>query len=326
VSKVYVCRNWFPDVLERLSRLHETKVWMGESNPPRDVLLREAQDVEGLLSLGSDVIDSEIINVAPKLRMISNYAVGYDNIDIAAATARGIPVGYTPYVLTETTADLAFALLLTSARRIVEGDAFVRQGKWTTAIHLDLPGVDVNNATLGIVGLGRIGMQMAKRAKAFNMRVLYYDITRREEIESLLGVEYVSNLHELLSVSDFISIHANFSEQTRHMVSAAEFAVMKPTAILINTSRGPIVDQKALYQALKSRQILRAALDVTEVEPIPLDDPLLTLDNLIIVPHIGSLVPSVRRQMMSMAVENLISGLRGDKILYCANPSVYGNG
>lgn len=326
MSKVYVCRNWFPDVLQRLSRLHETKVWMGESNPPRDVLLEEARDVEGLLSLGSDVIDSEIINVAPKLRMISNYAVGYDNIDIAAATARGIPVGYTPYVLTETTADLAFALLLASARRIVEGDAFVRQGKWTTALHLDLPGVDVNNATLGIVGLGRIGMQMAKRAKAFNMRVLYYDITRREDIESLLGVEYVSNLHELLSVSDFISIHANLSEQTRHMVSAAEFAVMKPTAILINTSRGPIVDQKALYQALKSRQILRAALDVTEVEPIPLDDPLLTLDNLIIVPHIGSLVPSVRRQMMSMAVENLISGLRGDKILYCANPSVYGNG
>ena len=169
-------------------------------------------------------------------------------------------------------------------------------------------------------------MQMAKRAKAFNMRVLYYDVTRREDIESLLDVEYVSNLHELLSVSDFISIHANLSEQTRHMVSAAEFAVMKPTAILINTSRGPIVDQKALYQALKSRQILRAALDVTEVEPIPLDDPLLTLDNLIIVPHIGSLVLSVRRQMMSMAVENLISGLRGDKILYCANPSVYGNG
>ena len=322
MSKVYVCRNWFPDVLERLSRLHETKVWLGESNPPRDVLLREVRDVEGLLSLGSDVIDSEIINAALKLRVISNYAVGYNNIDIAAATARGIAVGYTPHVLTEATADLTFALLLAAARRIVEGDAFVRQGRWTKATHLDLPGVNVNNATLGIVGLGRIGMQVAKRAKAFNMRVLYYDVTRREDIESLLGVEYVSSLRELLSVSDFISIHANLSEQTRHMIGTAEFAVMKPTAILINASRGSIVDQKALYQALKSRQILRAALDVTEVEPIPLDDPLLTLDNLIIAPHIGSLVPSVRRQMMSIAVDNLIIGLGGEKIPYCANPGV----
>lgn len=326
MSKVYVCRNWFPEVLEKLSRLHETKIWMTDSSPPRDVLLREVQDVEGLLSLGGDVIDSEIINAAPKLRVISNHGVGYNNVDVATATARGIPVGYTPHVLTETTADLAFALLLASARRIVEGDAFVRQGKWTKASHLDLPGIDVNNATLGIVGLGRIGMQVAKRAKAFNMRVLYYDVMRREEVESLLGVEYVANLRELLAASDFISIHANLSDQTRHMLSTAEFAVMKPTAILINSSRGPIVDGKALYQALKSGQILRAALDVTEVEPIPLDDPLLTLDNLIIIPHVGSAVTSTRRQMMGVAVENLISGLHGDKIPYCANPSVYGNG
>lgn len=325
MSKVYICTNWFPEVLEKVSCTHETKIWSGEGKPPRDVLLREIRDIEGLLTLGSYSIDSEIIKAAPKLRVISNCSVGYGNIDIAAATARGIPVGYTPYALAETTADFAFGLLLACARRIVEADAFVRQGKWIKTPHSDLPGVDISGATLGIVGLGRIGMLVAKRAKAFNMRVLYYAIRRKQDLESLLEAEYISNLHEFLSLSDFISIHAKLTEHTRHMIGPAEFAVMKPTTILINTSRGTIVDQRALYQALKSCQILRAALDVTEVEPIPSNDPLLTLDNLLITPHIGAFVPRARREAFTVAAENLIAGLAGNRVLYCANPSVYGS-
>ena len=323
MSKVYVCRNWFPEVLARIACLHEMKVWEGDDTPPRDILLAEVRDIDGLLPIGADPIDAEIINAAPKLRVISNFAVGYENIDVAEATRRGIPVGHTPDVLTETTADLVFALLLASARRIVEGDAFTRQGKWRTHAHLDLPGVDVNHATLGILGLGKIGVQVAKRAKGFNMRVLYYSRARKVNIESILGVEYAPDLHSLLSESDFISLNTPLTEQTRGMIGADEFAVMKPTAILINVSRGAVIDQKALYQALKSHQILRAALDVTAVEPIPSDDPLLTLDNLIIVPHLGSAVSTVRKKMMAMAVDHLIAGLQGDKLHRCVNPSVY---
>jgi len=324
MAKVYVCRNWFPDVLDRLAHLHEMKVWQGENSLPRDVLLAQVRDIEGLIPVGNP-IDAEVINAAPKLRVISNFGDGCDHIDVAEATRCGIPVGHTPDVLTETTADLTFALLLASARRIVEGDAFVRQGKWRMHAHLDLPGVDVNHATLGIVGLGKVGMQVAKRAKGFNMRVLYYSRTRKVDIESLLGVEYVPDLHLLLSQSDFISVNTPLTDQTRHMIGADEFAVMKPTAILINAARGSIIDQNALYEALKSHRILRAAIDVTEVEPIPLDDPLLTLDNLTIVPHIGSAVPATRKKMMAMAVDQLIAGLRGDRIAHCVNPSVYAN-
>jgi len=323
MAKVYVCRSWFPDVLDRLAQLHEMRAWEGEDTPSRDVLLAEVQNIDGLLPIGADHIDAEVMNAAPKLRVISNLGDGYENIDVAEATRRGIPVGHTPDVLTETTADLAFALLLASARRIVEGDAFTRQGKWRMHAHLDLPGVDVNHATLGIVGLGKIGMQVAKRAKGFNMRVLYYSRTRKVDIESLLGVEYVPELHSLLSQSDFISITTLLTDQTRHMIGADEFAVMKPTAILVNAGRGSIIDQRALYEALKSRRILRAAIDVTEVEPISLDDPLLTLDNLTIVPHIGSAVPATRKRMMAMAVDQLIAGLGGNRIVHCVNPSVY---
>ncbi len=321
--KVYVCKNPFPEVTGKLAGLYETRIWDGEDNPARSVLLEEVRDIEGLLTVSGVPINAEVIKTAPKLKVISTCSVGYDHIDIAAATARGIAVGYLPYVLTETTADLAFGLLLTSARRIPEADAFVRKGKWTRASHMDIPGVNVNNTTLGIIGFGRIGAHMARRAKAFNMRVLYFDIRRREDMESLMGVEFVPRLYDLLSQSDFVTVHASLNETSRHMISTAEFAVMKRTAILINAARGPIVDPQALYQALKSHQILRAALDVTEAEPIHMDDPLLTLDNLIITPHIGSLTVHTRKQMMITAVENLIAGLGGKEVPYCANPEVY---
>ena len=324
MTKVFVGRNQFSEILDRIARVHEMKV-SEEDPPPRDILLAGVRDVEGVLSFSTTKIDAEVIHGAPKLRVISNYGVGTDNIDVAAATRRGIPVGHTPDVLTETNADLDFALILACARRIVEVDAYVRQGKWEKSGPVELLGVDVNHSTLGIVGLGRIGTQVAKRAKGFSMRVLYYDAIRRIDIESILGVEYVPDLHSLLAQSDFICLRPALNEQTRHMIGAAEFAVMKPTAVLINTSRGAVVDQKALYEALKSRRILRAAIDVMEVEPIPSDDPLLTLDNLILTPHIGSAVQATLNKMMTMAVQQLLAGLRGDRIAHCVNPSVYGS-
>jgi len=325
VAKVFVSRNWWPEIITKLSESHQTEIWMAETYPPREVLLDKLADVEGLLCPGTLTVDKEILDAAPQLRVVSNVAVGYSNLDIKTLNARRIPVGYTPTVLTETTADLAFALILASARRIVEADSYVKQRKWLNVGQTDLFGVDVNNTTLGIVGLGRIGSQVAKRAKAFNMRVLYYDIIRREDMEQLLGVEYVADLHELLAAADFVSIHTDLSEKTRHMIGAKEFAVMKPTAIFINIARGPVVDQNAMYEALKSKKILRAALDVVAVEPIPPDDPLLSLDNVIITPHVGSAVLRTRKRMLEVGIENLLAGLRGERMPYCANPTVYEN-
>jgi len=322
MSKVYVCRNWFPEILDTVRPLHEIRVWEEDCTPPKDVLLTEVRDINGLLCFGSDRIDAEIIKAAPKLKVISNFGAGYNNIDVAEATRHGIAVGNTPHVLTETTADFIFALLLASARRIVEANAFTRQGKWRRG-QWGLSSVNVHHATLGIVGLGRIGTQVAKRARGFNMRVLYYDTIRKVDIESILGVERAPDLHSLLSQSDFISLNAPLTEETRHMIGAHEFAVMKPTAMLINVSRGAVIDQAALYEALKSHQILSAAVDGTEVEPIPLDDPLLTLDNIIITPHIGADPPSTKKKGVAMAVEQLLAGLRGYKLPYCVNPLVY---
>ena len=323
VAKVYVSRNWWPEILAKLSESHQTEIWMAETYPPREVLLDKLAEVEGLLCPGTLTVDKEILDAAPQLRVVSNVAVGYSNLDIKTLNARRIPVGYTPTVLTETTADLAFALILASARRIIEADSYVKQRKWLNIGQTDLFGVDVNNTTLGIVGLGRIGSQVAKRAKAFNMRVLYYDVVRREDLEQLLGVEYVADLHELLAAADFVSIHTDLSEKTRHMIGAKEFAVMKPTAIFINIARGPVVDQNAMYEALKSKKILHAALDVVAVEPIPPDDPLLSLDNVIITPHVGSAVLRTRKRMLEVGIENLLAGLRGERLPYCANPTVY---
>jgi len=323
MAKVFVCRNRWPEVLKRLSQEHETKIWMGDSTPPREILLAEAPDTEGLITLGGDIIDEELIAAAPKLKVIGNYGVGYSNLPVAALTVRRIPIGFTPHVLSEATADYTFALLLASARRVIEADDYVKGGKWIRPSHGELPGKHVSNATLGIIGLGRIGVQVAKRAKAFNMKVLYYDPSREEELEKLLEIKYIADLHELLAAADFISINTSLNEGSRHLIGAAEFKVMKPTAILVNTSRGPIVDSKALYDALKNERILRAAIDVSDVEPIPMDDSLLKLDNLIITPHIASGVPEVQKRAMEITVENVLSGLRGERLLYCANPIVY---
>lgn len=319
--KVFVTRKMAQEALALIASSTEMELWEDDLPPPRDILLRKVQPVEGLLSLLTDRIDAELMDTAPKLKVVSNLAVGYDNIDIAEATKRGIFVGNTPEVLTETTADFAFALLLAAARRLVEADRYTRAGNWKTWGPMILLGRDVHHATLGIIGCGRIGMEMAKRARGFDMKVLYYDkVCRSPEEESRLGLEFVPSLTELLSMSDFVSIHTSLTPETHHLIGAKELALMKPTAILINAARGSIVDQSALYQALESHRIFAAGLDVTEVEPIAPDDPLLTLDNVIIAPHIASASVVTRTRMAMMAAENLLAGLQGRQPPNCVNP------
>ncbi len=306
-----------------IAEVAEMEVWRDELPPPYEVLLEKVKDVDGLLSLLSDRVDTTLMDAAPKLKVISNLAVGYDNIDITGATKRGIQVGNTPGVLTETTADIAFALLMATARRVVEADRHVRKGQWKTWGPMILLGQDIHHATLGIIGLGRIGIEVAKRARGFNMNVLYHDIVRNsEETERQLGVKYISELNELLSTSDFISVHVPLLPGTHHLIGASEFALMKPTAVFINTSRGQVVDQKALYEALRSGKIFAAGIDVTEVEPISTDDPLLTLENVVITPHIASASVHTRKNMAMMAAENLLAGLRGEVLPNCVNPEV----
>jgi len=308
--------------LVMLREVCDVRVWEDELPPPPDVLRREVADIDGLVCLLSDRVDAGLIDAAPNLRVISQYAVGFDNIDVKAATARRIPVGNTPGVLTETTADLAFALLMAAARRLPEGERYVRAGRWKTWGPMLLMGQDIYGATLGIVGLGRIGQAMARRARGFSMRVIYTEAGDVPEAAGL-GAERVS-LDELLAQSDFISLHTPLTPATHHLIDAAAFGKMKPTAILVNTARGGVVDPAALYLALASGQIAAAALDVTEPEPLPAGHPLLSLDNCLVVPHVGSSSTATRGQMAVMTAENLLAGLRGERLPHCVNPEVYG--
>ena len=321
---VYVTRI-IPDAgMERIRAATDAVVWEGEQPPAYEVLLKKVEGLDGLVCLLTDRIDAELMDAAGgSLKVISQMAVGIDNINVAAATERGIPVGNTPGVLTETTADFAFALLMAAARRIVEGEGYVKAGKWVTWGPTLLMGHDIHGATLGLIGFGRIGQGMAKRALGFGMRVLYTDASADEATASDLGAKR-RDLDELLAASDFISLHLPLTEQTTHLMSEREFRLMKPSAILINTARGPVVDAGALYRALKEGEIAYAALDVTEPEPISMEDPLLTLDNCLIVPHIASSSLATRSRMALMAAENLEAGLKGAKLLHCANPEVYG--
>jgi len=319
--RVFITRVVAQEALDKIAQVTEMEVWPEELPPPYEVLLEKARDAEGLVTLLSDRIDAALMDTAPKLKVVSNMAVGYDNISIAEATKRHIVVSNTPGVLTETTADLAFTLLMAAARRVVEAANYTSKRQWKTWGPKILLGQDINNATLGIIGLGRIGAEVAKRGRGFNMKVLYHDEIRRSgEEERQLGMEYIPELAKLLSSADFISVHVPLLPQTHHLIGAAEFALMKPTAVFINTSRGPVVDQRALYKALKSGQIFAAAIDVTEVEPIPPDDPLLTLDNIIITPHIASASFTTRKNMALMVAENLLAGLRGQTPPNCVNP------
>lgn len=322
--KVYVTRLLPKEAMDRIYSFCDPKVWDGELPPPRKVLLENVTDIDGLLSLLTDTVDVELMNRAPKLKVISNCAVGFDNIDVQEATKRSIIVGNTPGVLTDTTADFTFALLMAAARRVVEGDKLVRAGKWKTWGPMTLLGQDVHGATLGIIGMGRIGSAVARRARGFGMKILYTDVTRNKQAEAELGIEYV-DLDTLLAKSDFITLHTNLTPETHHLIGKNQFEKMKETAVLVNTSRGPILDNMALYEALRSRRISYAALDVTEPEPIPADHPLLTLENVIVVPHIASASVATRTKMGLMAADNLIAGLKGEMPPTAVNPDVLTN-
>ena len=322
--RVLVTRT-IPDAgLDAVREACDVDLWEDELPPPRDELLRRVSGVDGLLSLLTDRVDDELLDAAgPQLKVVSNFAVGFDNIDVPALTRRSIPAGNTPGVLTETTADLAFALLMAAARRLPESVDYVREGRWKTWGPMLLMGVDIHGATLGIVGFGRIGREMARRGRGFGMNVLYHDVhpaTPEEEAE--LGARRVE-MDELLRESDFISLHVNLTDETHHLIDADALRAMKPTAVLVNTSRGPVVDPAALEAALRDGQIFAAGLDVTEPEPLPADHPLVALPNCIVVPHIASASRVTRDRMAEIAAANLLAGLRGERLPTPINPEVY---
>ncbi len=320
-NKVFVTRELPAAALNSLAQHCEMDVWDGFLPPAYGILLEKAQSLSGLLCLLTDRVDARLLAAAPQLKVVSNMAVGYDNIDVAAASERGIPVGNTPGVLTETTADFAFALLMAAARRIPEAQQYIQAGKWQTWHPTVLSGRDIHGACLGIIGFGRIGQAVARRAAGFGMRILAHSRGHREQMLAA-GAE-ACGLDELLQQSDFVSLHLPLTSATQQFIGARELALMKPTAILINTARGGVVDQAALSDALRERAILAAALDVTEPEPIPQDSPLLSLENCLVVPHIASASVATRAKMAQMAVDNCIAGLRGERLPTCVNPAVY---
>lgn len=322
--RAFVSRKIFPEALASIQTVADAEIWPDDLPPSRATLLEKVRGVDGLLSLLTDKIDGELMDAAgPQLKVISQIAVGYENIDVAEATKRGIPVGYTPGVLTEATADLTFALMMAVARRVVEAARAVQDGKWQIWHPLHFLGPDVHGATLGIVGLGRIGLAVAKRAIGFNMHILYTDIARREDLEAQYPLSFV-DIDTLLRDSDFVTLHVDLNQETYHLLDDEQFAKMKSTAVLVNASRGGVVDPAALYRALRDHQLGAAALDVTEPEPIPIDDPLPTLDNCLVVPHIASASVAARSEMYRIAAQNLINGLEGEKLLTCVNAEVYG--
>ena len=319
LPKVFVTRLIPDPGLVVLKEHFQPDVWSHDLPPSREQLIERARGVDGLLCLLTEKIDGEIMDaIGSQLKVISNMAVGVDNIDVPAATARRIPVGNTPGVLTEATADQTLALMLAAARRIVEGDRFLRAGKWITWHPSLLLGADLTGATLGIIGFGRIGQAVAKRAQGFDLRVLYHSPNARPA----LGAKSV-DLDTLLRESDFITLHVPLNNETQHLVNAQFLEKMKSNAVLVNTSRGGVVDQAALYRALKSHKIFAAALDVTDPEPLRMDSPLLGLENCIIVPHLGSATPNTRGQMALLAAQNLVAGLKGERLPNCVNPVVY---
>ena len=320
--QIFVTRQIPQEGLEILKDYCQVEVSEYDGVIPRSLLLKRVKDTDGLLVLLTDKIDKEVISAAGKrLRVISNYAVGYNNIDIGEATKKGIMVTNTPGVLTETTADLAWALLMSIARRIVEGDKFVRAGKFRGWEPMLLLGTDIYEATLGLIGFGRIGQAMARRAKGFNLKVLYYDKNPVSPImEKELGVSR-AGFDEILRKSDFISIHVPLNEETFHLIGQKELSIMKKESYLINTARGPIIDEKALVKALKDGVIRGAALDVFENEP-EIEQELMSLDNIVMVPHIGSASYQTRTKMAIIAAKNILSALKGERPEFLVNPEV----
>lgn len=314
MARVFVTRALPGTALERLGADHEVDLWPQRLPPPADELRAHTAGVDGLLSLLTDPVDAGLIAACPRLRAISNYAVGVDNVDLEAVSARGIPVGNTPGVLTDSTADLAIALMLGIGRRLTEGEAFVRRGEWRTWEPELLLGRDLHGATVGIVGFGRIGRAVARRLQGFECELLN---TSRDG-----GVAF----EELLERSDFVTLHTPLTPGTRGLIDDSALRRMKPTAYLVNTARGPIVDTAALARALGDGEIAGAALDVTDPEPLPGDHPLLEAPNLLVIPHLGSATHATRERMAEIAVDNLVAALAGERMPHCVNPEVYERG
>lgn len=310
-ARVYVTRRLPDEVLERLSESFDCKCWPHHDTPvPRETLIREVATADGLLTMLTESVDRDLLAAAPRLRVVSNMAVGYDNVDLDAARERGVAVCNTPDVLTESTADLTFALLLATARRVVEASEFLRDDRWHSWAPMLLAGQDVYGKTLGLVGLGRIGEAVARRAAGFDMRILYHSRSQKPEAERVLGVQSAS-LRQLLAESDYVCLLTPYTAETRHLIGAAELRQMKRSAILINTARGPVVDEAALTEALREGVIWGAGLDVYEQEPVRADHPLLALPNVVALPHIGSATVETRLAMAQLAADNLTAVLQG---------------
>ncbi len=319
--QIYITRPLPELAMQRLEGVVDYRMWDREHEPvPRETLLREIVDVDGIICLITEKMDAEAIDRARRCRVISQVAVGYDNIDVPAATRRGILVTNTPGVLTETTADMAWAILMATARRVVEGDKFTRSGRWKTWELMGFTGQDVYGATLGIIGMGRIGAAIARRARGFAMPILYHNRNRLDEaLEAELGARYAA-LDDLLRQADFVMVSTALTPATRHLISERELGLMKRNAVLVNIARGPIVDQRALYRALVDEKIWAAGLDVFEVEPVPMDEPLLKLDNAVIPPHLGSGSIKTRLKMATMAAANCVAGVTGKTPPNVVNP------
>ena len=320
--RIYITRKIPAEAVEMLQSHFDVSMWQYEDQAvPREVLEQEAARADGLLTMLSDRVDDALLEKAPNLKVIANLAVGYDNIAVASCTRRGILVTNTPDVLTETTADLAWALLMAAARRIVEADRLVREGRWKSWAPMFMTGQDVYGATIGIVGMGAIGTAIARRARGFNMKILYHNRHRREEAERTLGAEY-RDLDSLLRESDFVVTMTPLTPQTRGLIGERELSLMKPSAILINPGRGGVVDEDALYRALKEGRLWAAGLDVFAQEPVPTNHPLLTLPNVVVAPHIGSASIPTRTAMARLCAENLIAALTGGNPPTPVNPEV----
>lgn len=322
---VMVTRPFFKDIYQSLAKCFDTILWPEDSPAPLEWIRKHINQADALLCMLTDNINEDIISLGAesRLKVISQMAVGVDNIALKSATSFKIPVGHTPGVLTETTADFAWALMLCAARRVVESAHEVQEGNWKAWGPEILCGLDIFGKTLGLIGFGRIGKAMARRASGFQMRVLYHEPTEKPENKAINNVSYVS-LDQLLRESDFVSLHAYLSPSTKGMIGKTQLSIMKESAVLINTARGAMVDHEALYTALVEKKIAGAALDVFDPEPIPASHPLLSLSNVIITPHVASASIATRQKMAEMTLQNIQAGLNGERLPYCANPQVYG--
>jgi glyoxylate reductase len=316
--RVFVTRRLPEQALEIVRAVADVDLWDDDNPPPRSAMEERIANAAGVLCLLTDRIDGTLLDGAPKLKVVSQMAVGFDNIDVPACTARGIKVGNTPGVLTETTADLAYALLLATARRVVEAEHDLRDGNWQTWRPMQWTGPDVHHSTLGIVGMGRIGFEMARRAHGFEQTILYTGRSRNPEAEEKFDAQFV-DMDALLERSDFVSLHTPLNSETRHLFGKTQFEKMKRTAILINTARGAVVNQSELVDALKNCLIAGAGLDVFEIEPLPLKDPLLSLPNVVLIPHIGSASIATRTKMAVLAARNVVAGIKGEKLVHGLN-------